>query len=83
MTFEQASKYLRDNADNLPQTLDGKYAYYSDIPDTLSKWREYYKNPSERELIKEKIILLVEQLQDKSKWNAPRPTWELLTNKYT
>lgn len=72
MTFKESAKYLRDNADNLPQTLNTKYAYYSDVPDTLERWRQYYKNNHERENIKHKIIMFVEGLQT-GEWNAPRP----------
>ena len=81
MNFKEASKWLRDNQDNLPVTLDtDRGMYFGDLHKTLALWREYYKNPSERELIKSKIISLVKDLQNKDNWNVPRPTMDDLKN---
>ena len=84
MNFKEASKWLRDNADNLPSTFDDKKGKrFFDLPDTLDRWRKFYQNESERENIKHKIVELVTDLQNTPEgWDLPPPTKDTLWQEY-
>lgn len=86
MTYQEATKYLRENRDILPQTLKTERGkYYFNLPNTLEVWRHTLKNGGDqaKKDIKHKVIELVEDLINQPEnWNAPRPTENELSNNY-
>ena len=85
MNYKEAALWLRQNWERLPETMNGKFAYYPDVKGTLLKWSKIIKENKYQvdvDATKRKVVVCVEDLKDESTWNKPRPTWSELHNKY-
>ena len=90
---ERLKKYQEGDQSILPLTLDNKYIYYSNVPQTamiyinlidmeLEKHKDQIKTSTAARAAKGNLFNLWKALQDHDKWNAPRPTIESLRNDY-
>lgn len=86
MTYQEATKYLRENKNILPNTFDTERGkYYYNLSNTLEVWRHTLKHGSEqakKDVEKKVIELVTDLIGQPDNWNATRPTENDLTNNY-
>lgn len=90
MTFAEIKTNL--NSRTIPQTLDGEFMYYTNVSDTISIYINHIegciqkgydpRKCKECKRSKRLLLLIVEQLDDETKHNAPRPIPKYFYNKY-
>tara|TARA_R100000655_G_scaffold93526_2_gene134804 strand:+ start:456 stop:722 length:267 start_codon:yes stop_codon:yes gene_type:complete len=86
MTYEEATTYLRANWNELPETLQGDYAYYAKLKETLRDWAALINSDvseKHKKRARDWVVITVKDLQNCPKgWNAARPTPDDLQNNY-
>ena len=93
--FGKIEKWFTDNLDELPVTLDGECKYYGDLKFTIGIHIKQVKTEVDRlgiEAVKQgkstlanaskgNLYTMYVDLQNTDKWNAPRPTLNLLNQR--
>jgi hypothetical protein len=92
-TFGQIKKWFKENAKELPTTLDSDCIYYNNVPNTVEicirqvefeierLGAENIKKSAVGKASKNNLLTLYKSLQNVDLWNAPKPTLNSLNQR--
>ncbi len=76
MTYDEATKYLKQNWKDVPDTLQAKCAFYKNIKEKIIEWAGKVKSDLpevERKRYENWIIMAARDLQESPEgWNKPQ-----------